>query len=326
MDLEEEMENKMRIIDMHCDTLIECWRNENRTLRNGKGHLNLDMMKSTGGMAQFFAIYLSRIEMKTMEPYDLFHKIYNNYVIEMEANKDIIKPVYFAKEIEQNAEKGIISSLLTIEDGVFVDGKIERIKEVYDLGVRLITLMWGFENSIGYPCSDDEEIHMKGLKPFGFEVVEKMNELGLMIDTSHMSEGGFYDVAKSSKVPFLATHSCAKTLCGHKRNLTDNQLKTLGEKGGVVGVNFESSFLKENSDYATVEQIMTHIEYMVDKAGVDSVGLGSDFDGIDSTGELIDYTGYNKIITALEKKYSDDEIDKICNGNVLRVMKDILGK
>lgn len=318
--------NNMRILDMHCDTLIECWRAKERSLREGEGHLNLKMMKEHGGLGQFFAIYLSRREMQTMDPYDLFHAIYNDYIAELKANQDILRPAYCAADIKKNAEEGYLSSFLTIEDGVFVDGKIERIQEVYDKGVRLLTLLWGFPNSMGYPCYDDAKDNAQGLTPFGLEVIDKMNELGMIIDVSHMSEGGFYDVARHSKKPFLATHSCAKALCPHKRNLTDDQLKIIGETGGVAGVNFECSFLKEGSDYATVEQIITHLNYMVDKAGIEHVGFGSDFDGIDTTGELVNYTGFDKVIDAMHKYYNEDQIDLLLHGNVLRAMKDIIGK
>ena len=179
---------------------------------------------------------------------------------------------------------------------------------------------------MGYPCYDDAQQNAQGLTPFGLEVVDKMNTLGMIIDVSHLSEGGFYDVARHSKKPFLATHSCAKALCPHKRNLTDDQLQTLGNAGGVVGINFESSFLKEGSHYATVDQIITHLNYMVDKAGIEHVGFGSDFDGIDTTGELVDYTGFDKVIDAMHKHYNEDQIDMLLHGNVLRAMEDILGK
>ena len=320
------MSSNMKILDMHCDTMIECWRHEDRSLRNGKGHLNLELMKEHGAMGQFFACYLSRQEMKTMDPYDIFKGIYKTYISEIQENSDIIRPAYSAADIIKNKEEGFMSAFLTIEDGVFVDGKIERIQEVYNMGVRLITLMWGFPNSIGYPCYDDPQENAQGLTPFGLEVVDKMNELGMIIDVSHMSEGGFYDVAKHSKKPFVASHSCAKALCPHKRNLTDDQLKVLGEKDGVVGINFESSFLKEGSHYATIDQIMTHMDYMINKAGIDHVGFGSDFDGIDSAGELENYSGFDRILAEMEKRYTYDEIDKILNGNVLSTMEAIIGK
>ncbi|MST51265.1 membrane dipeptidase [Clostridiales Family XIII bacterium WCA-MUC-591-APC-3H] len=316
---------EMKLLDMHCDTLIECWRHDDRTMRHGPGHLSLDLMLQNHGMAQFFAIYLSRIEMQTMEPYEIFQKVYDNYRMEMSRNTDVIRSAFSAEDIEKNASEGFLSAFLTIEDGVFIGDHMERLREVYDKGVRLITLIWGFPNTVGYPCSDDPEENARGLTEFGMQVIEEMNRIGLIIDVSHMSEGGFYDVAKYSKKPFMATHSCAKALCGHKRNLTDDQLRVIGETGSVVGVNFESSFLKDGSSYATVEQIMRHLDYMVNKAGIDHVGFGSDFDGIDSAGELKDYSGYSRVLAEMEKKYTDDEIDKLTHLNVLATMRSIIG-
>lgn len=316
----------MRIIDMHCDTLIEGWRKPERSFYDGDTSINLKLLKENGSLLQFFAMYLSRNEMKTMDSYDILKGIYGYYQTQMEKYSDIIKPVYSAQDVLENEKKGLLSSLLTVEDGVFIDGKIERVQEVYDMGVRLITLMWNFENSVGFPCSDDPEAHLKGLKPFGIEVVEKMNELGMIIDVSHMSEGGFYDVAKHSKKPFVASHSCARALCNHRRNLTDDQLRTIGNAGGIAGVNFECSFLKEGSDRATYDQIIEHLLYMKDKAGIDAVGFGSDFDGIDDNGELVNYSGFNTLLERMEGKFTYDEIDKICRGNALRVIKDVIGK
>lgn len=315
----------MRIIDMHCDTLIEGWRKPERSFYDGDTSINLKLLKENGSLLQFFAMYIPRNEMKTMDSYDILKGIYGYYQTQMEKYSDIIKPVYSAQEVLENEEKGLLSSLLTVEDGVFIDGKIERVQEVYDMGVRLITLMWNFENSIGFPCSDDPEAHLKGLKPFGIEVLEKMNELGMIIDVSHMSEGGFYDVAKYSKKPFVASHSCARALCSHRRNLTDDQLRTIGNAGGIVGVNFECSFLKEGSNGATYDQIIEHLLYMKDKAGVDAVGFGSDFDGIDDNGELENYSGFTTLLERMEGKFTYDEIDKICRGNALRVIKDVIG-
>ena len=314
----------MRIIDMHCDTLIEGWRKPERSFYDGDTSINLKLLKENGSLLQFFAMYLSRNEMKTMDSYDILKGIYGYYQTQMEKYSDIIKPVYSAQDVLENEKKGLLSSLLTVEDGVFMDGKIERVQEVYDMGVRLITLMWNFENSVGFPCSDDPEAHLKGLKPFGIEVVEKMNELGIIIDVSHMSEGGFYDVARYSKKPFVASHSCARALCNHRRNLTDDQLKTLGNAGGIAGVNFECSFLKEGSNCATYDQIIEHLLYMKDKAGIDAVGFGSDFDGIEDNGELVNYSGFKTLLERMEGKFTYDEIDKICRENALRVIKDVI--
>lgn len=316
----------MRIIDMHCDTLLKGWRNRDMDLYDGDMSVNIRLLKEHGSLAQFFAIYISRTEMEMMDPYDIFKGVYGYYQRQMEENRDMIRPALSVEDIERNRDEGVISAILTIEDGVFVGENMDRIAEVYDMGVRLITLMWNFENSMGFPCHDHRKENLKGLKPFGIEAIRKMNEMGMIIDVSHMSEGGFYDVAKYSHKPFVASHSCAKSLCNHRRNLTDNQLKTLGNAGGMAGVNFEGSFLEEGASGATYESIIKHLVYIKNKAGIDSVGFGSDFDGIRYNGELINYGGFTELLNRMEKRFTYDEIDKICSLNVLRVMKEVLGK
>lgn len=316
----------MKIIDMHCDTLLECYRNPSYTLSTNSGHISVDKLLQGNALAQFFAIFISPKEKALMAPYDIFNKVYKTYETQLELNSNYIRPAFCAEDILSNAKDSKISSILSIEDGVILEDKIERVQEVFDKGVRLITLTWNFENTIGFPSSDDPVDHNRGLKPFGIDVVEEMNRLGILIDVSHLSEGGFYDVAKYSKKPFVASHSCARALCNHRRNLTDNQLKALGNQGGMAGVNFYSAFLKEDSEYATIDQIVEHVRYMVDKAGIESVGLGSDFDGIDCELEFKDYASYPLLLSALSKHFTDDQLDKICNGNALRILKENLGK
>lgn len=300
---------KMRIADMHCDTLIEGWGKPERSFYDGDTSINLKLLAEHESLVQFFAIYLSRNEMKTMKPYDILKGVYGYYQKQMEQYQDLIRPVFGTGDILRNREEGRLSALLTVEDGVFLDdeetgeGRIERVQEVYDMGVRLITLLWNFENAVGYPSSDDPKEHLRGLKPFGIETVEEMNRLGMIIDVSHMSEGGFYDVAKYSKAPFVASHSCARALCAHRRNLTDNQLKTLGNAGGIAGVNFCGAFLRDGEEAPRFEWIIQHLLYMKDKAGIDAIGFGSDFDGIDDNGELKDYGGFTPLLALHGKTF-----------------------
>jgi membrane dipeptidase len=189
----------------------------------------------------------------------------------------------------------------------------------------MIGLTWNYENCIGYPCKDDPKEHMLGLKPFGIEAVQRMNELGIMIDTSHLSEGGFWDVVKHSSKPFMASHSCARALRDHRRNLTDEQLRALAEKGGICGVNFYSAFLHTDGDLTKIDDIVRHMVYIANKAGIETVAMGSDFDGIDNPQELKNYAGMPLLVDALGKHFSADQIDKICSGNALRIMKDCIG-
>ncbi len=318
----------MKLLDMHCDTILECYT-KNCGLRKNNLHIDLEKLKKAGALGQFFALWIPMDE-ETEEygvsgtPYEIFTGMYALYKSEIEKNSDLIAPVLAYKDIEANEKAGKLSSILTIEDSALIDDKIERVDEMYEKGVRLMTLIWNHENCMAYPNSFDNEIHMKGLKPFGIESVERMNKLGIIVDVSHLNEGGFYDVAKYSKKPFVASHSCARALCDESRNLTDDQLKCLGEKGGVVGVNFYSEFLAEKAPHTKVEDIVRHIDYMMNKAGSESVGLGTDFDGIDCTLDIENYGMMGKLVQALEKKYSADLVEKICYKNTLRIMKECL--
>ena len=316
----------MKIIDMHCDTIWMCWENPCRDFAEGENSVNLKLMEENGSLAQFFALYLPREAMETMDSYDILMSMYACYRKVIEENRHRIRPALCAEDVLRNSREGFLSSILTIEDGVFLDGRIERVTQAYEMGVRLITLLWNFENSLGYPSDEDAARHGRGLKPFGVEVVEEMNRLGMIVDVSHLSEGGFYDVARHSKKPFVASHSCARALCNHRRNLSDDQLKTLGNSGGLAGINFERSFLKEGSDKATFDQIIAHLLYMKDKAGIEAVGFGSDFDGIEDNGELIDYSGFTPLLARMEKHFTDAEIEKISWQNALRVLGDVTGR
>ena len=319
----------MNIIDMHCDTICSLTTSEvPKNLYDYEGQISVKKLQEGGSLAQFFAIFIpthrGEPEPIPESAYKFYKKALNVFNTEMEKNKAYILPAHNYNEIMKNKAEGKISALLTIEDGVPLNGDINRLIEAYNDGVRLISFTWNYENSLGYPNSRDEEKMKLGLKPFGIEVVEKMNELGMIIDVSHLSDGGFYDVAKYSKKPFVASHSCCRSLCGHPRNLTDDMLKALGNKGGVVGINFCASFLNEDANYTDIDSVVKHMIYIKDKAGIDALGFGSDFDGIGSTLEFKDYTGMPMIVRALEKHFTADEIDKICSGNMLRLIKDTL--
>lgn len=316
--------NEMRIIDFHCDTLMGGWKNPDWKLRENDGHINLHKMKEGDALCQLFAVWISRGAMETTNPYDYYCAVRDVYHREMDANTDMILKARTWQDILDNQAAGKMSGMLSIEDGVCFEGKIERVEEAFRDDVRLVGLLWNYENEIGYPCRDDREEHLRGLKPFGFEVIEEMNRLGMIIDLSHSSEGVFYDVAKHSKDPFIASHSCARALCNHRRNLDDAQLKLLGEKGGLVGLNFYGSFLSEDGSQFTFERAVEHCKHIADKAGIEALALGSDFDGIDETGEMVDYRNMPVLLDCLNKVFTANQVDLIAHGNALRIMKEVL--
>ena len=206
-----------------------------------------------------------------------------------------------------------------------MEGDLGVLRVLYRLGVRLITLTWNQRNQIADGIGESRT--GSGLTEFGLKVIDEMNDLGMLIDVSHLSETGFWDVIKRSKTPIIASHSNCYALCSHLRNLKDEQIKALTDKDGVVGISFVPNFLTQERRKTTVKDVVTHIDYLVEKAGINYVGLGSDFDG---TGGLpLGLEGVEKMpnITAelLNRGYKEGEIEKILGGNFLRVFKKVVG-
>lgn len=318
----------MKIIDMHCDTILQSFLTE-KDLYLFNEHINIEKLKKGGSLAQCFALFIAQEKEAEecgikLKPYDLYHALLDCFKKNLELAKEDIKQVRNKEELLANSKEGKLSAILTVEDGTFIEGKYERLDEMIDAGVKMLALTWNYENCFGYPNSKDPEKHMLGLKPFGKEAIKYLNEKGVLVDTSHLSEGGFWDVVENSKAthePFVASHSCCRNLCNHSRNLTDEQLKALADCGSIVGVNFYSAFLKEGSEDSTVEDIVLHLRHMKDICGVDSMGFGSDFDGITCSLEYKDFSGFPLILEAMEKYFTDDEIDKISHDNFLRIFK-----
>ena len=322
---------RTKFIDLHCDTLdIIARSNGAVSLRSGDCAISFEKMKQATAMAQFFAIWVrSHTQLEaaglSMPPYEYFNWVYECYLKELAANTDVIAPAFCYADILRNQENGRITSILSVEDSVPLEGKIERVDEFYEKGVRMMSLTWNWENSLGYPRSEEPEKMKLGLKPFGIDAIRRMEELGIIIDVSHLSDGGFWDVVEHTKTPFVASHSCARTLCNNARNLTDDMLKVLGDRGGVCGVNFCSRFLRKGSLMTVIDDVVQHARYMADVAGTDAIAIGSDFDGVSNEIEFKDYTGMPVIAERLQKVFTSDEVEKICWKNSLRVIREVMG-
>jgi len=220
-----------------------------------------------------------------------------------------------------------LAAFFTIEDGRSVDGKMEKIKTYRDMGVSLISLTWNQENCFGFPNSPNAEQMNKGLTAFGKEAIEEMNRLGMLVDVSHLSDGGFWDVAEITKKPFVASHSNCRALSSHPRNLTDEMLKKLAEKGGIAGLNFCGAFLNEdtNCTESRVDAMVSHILHMTRVGGLECAAIGTDFDGISGMLELRSPDKMEKLFDALQKAgLSQDAIEKVAWKNARRVLKDTL--
>ncbi|MBP3462749.1 MAG: dipeptidase [Tyzzerella sp.] len=318
----------MRLIDMHCDTFWLMMRTQGIGLQKNDLCIDIEKMKAAGSMAQFFASFIHMSEFNggnsVEEAYQHALDMIAYGKAELAKCSDSIAIARNYDELIANCDSGKMSAILTLEEGGVINGKMEYLEELYCQGIRLITLTWNYENSIGFPNSREPELMRQGLKPFGIEVVKRMNDLGMIIDVSHLSDGGFWDVVRYSTKPFVASHSNARVLCNHPRNLTDEMIKALAEKGGVAGVNFYPYFLHE-SGKATVEDIAEHLWHMYQVGGEDVVAFGTDFDGFDE-GELdITHMGeMNLVYDAIMKRgFTHRQMEKILSGNILRVLRDM---
>lgn len=318
----------MRFIDLHCDTMT---RKGGTPLAEWTGHVTPEKLRRGGALAQCFALYILTREPALRRPDDLpphavFDRYYESYCQELNIHASLIAPARSVSEIAGNARRGLISSILTVEDAVALEGRLSTLDEWYAKGVRMATLLWNYENELGFPHSRDPEQMGRGLKAFGKDVVRRMNELGMIIDVSHLSDGGVRDVARLSRQPFVASHSCARALCDHSRCLSDELLRLIAERGGVIGLNFFGIFLREGSEVTLIEDIVRHALHIRDKAGMEALAFGSDFDGISSRLEFGDYAGMPRLAAALEKHFTPREMEKFCSGNALRVMREVWGK
>ena len=321
-------------IDMHCDSLLRAYRNGADSLWDGAGHQSLKKMAESGQMLQFFAVFFpprpseekesglpeSRGPKTPAEDLAYFLKLREMLAEQLSAHADRAAPVLNAEEIRRNAAKGIASAMLTVEDGRIVDSDIHRIAWLREMGVRAIGLTWNHPNCLGFPNSRDPQENRRGLTPFGREAVLVMNRQGILVDVSHLSDGGFFEVAEISQKPFVASHSNARAVVDHPRNLSDEMLLRLADRGGVTGLNLVPEFLNDRDLPGTVEMLLAHARHIVRIAGEDSLGIGSDFDGFDGACEISSPSQMPLLFRAMEKEFTPRQIDKFTSGNVLRVL------
>ena len=325
-------EDNCKTIDMHCDTLMRAYfRDKDDLFTCPEFDLDISRMIESGMMAQFFAIFVPSTkeyaryekEYKGDDEYiDKCASIFNHTV---QKHADVLAKATSAKEILDNYAGHKVSAILTMEDGVAVQGDMNKLDYFHSLGVRALSLTWNYENCFGYPNSKDPEIMQKGLKDFGKEAVKHMQEIGMLVDVSHLSDGGFYDVYKLSKVPFIATHSNARALCNHSRNMTDDMILKLHEKGGVMGINICPDFLDDtpgNKD-SKISRLCDMIEHEKEIAGIEVCAIGTDIDGTHGNFEMKGPCDSNKLFDELIRRgFSTSDIEKIAYKNIIRVMNE----
>lgn len=331
------------VVDTHCDTL-KClspsftgtlnsmWVDRSRGglgIRGESGHVDIPRLREGGVDCQVFAISSIRdrtppFALRTaMETLDIFHA-------ECDKNRDAIVPVVTYDDIIRANRAGRVAALLSIEGADVIEGSIGTLRMLYRLGVRMVGLVHSLRNLLADGVEDSRT--KGGLSELGVQVVQELFRLGVVIDVSHLSDSGFWDLIDLVKGPIVASHSNCRALCNHPRNLTDDQIRALAERGGVIGMNFAPFFIVPDEKLRTgritnVEDLVEHVDHILDLDGSNHIGLGSDFDGIPSTPVgLEDVSKMPNITKALVRRgYSEKDIKRILGENHLRVFKKVIG-
>lgn len=279
--------------------------------------LNVPKMKKGGIDAAFFAIDITRAHNShlayALDGYGFFEE-------ERLRDPQGIILATCTQDLLDAKDSGRPAAILVLENSDGLEGSLHVLTMMYRMGLRVI----GLTHNPRSIAADGvgEEGTGGGLTAFGKQLVKAMNRLGMLVDVSHLSEAGFWDVLKTSSHPVIASHSCCRTLCDHPRNLRDEQLKALADMGGVVGITFVPFFV--DADNPTFQRLIDHIDHAVNVAGIDHVGIGSDFDG---GGTLLhDATEFPRIATALQQRgYKAQDVQKIMGGNHFRLLADVCG-
>lgn len=302
--------NKFPIFDTHCDTLI--FLENGVDLESGKTEVTLPAVKEYPGWTQLFAI---GIDGATMDPTVRYETLLGNYREKTTMFHRVLK------KSDLKAKKPL-KSILSVEGGEALCGDMSRLYSVFDDGVRAIGLTWNSPNEISDTAA--KPASNSGLTPFGRDVVREMNRLGIAVDVSHLSDGGFWDVVKISNKPILASHSNGRALCGHHRNLTDAMFLALIRCGGVTGINFYPPFLGERGE---ISEAVDHILHFISLGGENNVGLGMDFDGTDHClPKGVEGCGDVKLLIGAlhDAGLSDSTVAKITYGNMERLFLEVL--
>lgn len=362
----ERLAQELLILDTHVDVPYRLYhRWENISIRTSRGNFDYPRAKSGGLNVPFMAIYVpaDREKRGAKKLADTLIMMVEKFASDWPDKFALARNI---SDTKRHFTQGLVSLAMGMENGAPIEGKLENVKYFYDRGIRYITLTHSQDNHI-CDSSYDTTRTWKGLSPFGKKLISEMNRVGMMIDVSHITDEAFYQVIELSKAPVIASHSsCRNFTPGWERNMSDDMIKLMASKGGIIMINFGSSFLsqqyllkeeanrKEIAEYlrksnlrsndpkaqryianfhkqnplpfADVQDIVAHINHVVKIAGIDYVGIGSDFDGLgDSlpTG-MKDVSQYpNLIYELLKAGYSEKEIKKICSDNFFRVWGEV---
>ncbi len=326
----------MKYFDLHADTILPVLQGGDDAGLKTNSEISVDLDGLTEGqaLAQCFAVWLPeaegvelnidpRLEPKNQdEDMDYIRLAKERLENEFEKNNEVIAQAFNSADVRRNDENGLISGILTMEDGRAVDGVMDNLQLFYDWGFRMISLTWNKENCFGHPTSKDPQLGALGLKPFGKDAIAVMNDLGLLIDVSHLSDGGIEDCLALSKAPVIASHSNARAIADHQRNLPDHLIKGIAESGGVAGLCFSPRFLRDDGEGSRIPDMIRHLDHMVDIGGEDILAIGTDFDGTWGEFDIQRANHMQKLFDALDAHgWSSSRIEKLAYKNAIRVFE-----
>lgn len=343
-----------KFFDGHNDVLFSLLMDNNKNPVNAfikgrkNGHIDLPRLKEANFAGGFFAIYVSSKEDKSFRYEKMqnaeYHlplpkKINQKFALQTvlktmslllkleEKSKGAIKICLGSNDIKSCAIHNRIAVIAHMEGAEAIDNDFDVLEVLYKSGLRSIGPVWSrpnqFANGVPFAFPHSPDIG-PGLTNLGKELIKICNQKKILVDLSHINEAGFWDIAKLSDAPLIATHSNAHALCPHSRNLTDNQLSAIKDSGGMVGVNFAPAFLRKDGKMTAdtnIDWILRHLEHLINHLGINGVGFGSDFDGVLLPQELDGVLGLNNIITMLlDRDYDKESLNKLCYDNWKNVL------
>ena len=308
------------MIDLHCDTIMQLLDHpDSGDLYRNTWKIDIEKLQKAHSKVQDFALFINLGE--TNDPYGRYEEMRNLCTTQIHLYGEHIQHVLSYQDVESVYKSGKIGALMSIEEGGVLGGDLDKLKQAYQDGVRLITLTWNYPNGLGEPHCGEQH---KKLTPKGIEFVEAMQDLGIIVDCSHLNDAGTEQLGDILDAPFIASHSNAREVTAHTRNLPDNLIKLIANKGGVIGLNFAQSFLGI-SPVSRIEDIVKHGLYLINKGGEDVVALGTDFDGIKPNTEIKDASEMYRLYDAFnEAGLSVEQCEKLFWKNADRLLKEIL--
>ena len=311
------------IVDGHCDTLQLSY-DEKLSIFDKKYSFNIKDAQCVLPYIQFLACFINT-------NYDFYNNgflrvnaMLDKFYTEYENNKDCLYLIKNKTDTESTLNK--VGVVLTIENGSALGNNVSNLRELYNRGIRVMSLTWNDDNFLACGSHTKNDV---GLTKEGIKCIKLMNDLGVIIDVSHASKKTFYHICNITNKSIIATHSCVDHICRNQRNLKDDQIKIIAQNKGMIGVCFYKSFLSNNKT-VNIDDIINHIEYISDLVGTEYVGIGSDFDGMDKSDIPVGISGVKGIRNISEKLYdrgfNKNEIYNIMGGNYIRVLKENLNE